>query len=53
VLPIAIHPFVAGQAFRATHLHRALKHITDHDDVWLCTPDELAEWHTSAGTSSQ
>lgn len=49
VLPIAIHPFVAGQAFRATHLHRALRHIADHDHVWLCTSDELADWYRHHG----
>jgi len=49
VLPMAIHPFVAGQAFRATHEHPALKHITEHDHVWLCTSDELADRPTTAG----
>lgn len=53
VLQIVIHPFVVGQAFRATHLYRALQHITGHDHVWLCTSDELADWHITADTSSQ
>ena len=46
VLPIAVHPFVAGQAFRAIHLRRALQHVMAHDGVWLCTTDELAAWAT-------
>lgn len=48
VLPIAVHPFVAGQAFRAGHLARALRHITDHPHVWLTTTDELADWYRDA-----
>lgn len=45
VLPIAVHPFVAGQAFRATHLARAIRHITSHDHVWLTTTVALADWY--------
>jgi allantoinase len=52
VLPIAIHPFVAGQAFRARHLRRALAHIAGHDHVWLCTSDELAAWYRSVTPSA-
>jgi allantoinase len=43
VMPIALHPFVIGQAFRAKHLDEALAYITGHDGVWLTTSDEIAE----------
>jgi peptidoglycan/xylan/chitin deacetylase (PgdA/CDA1 family) len=45
ILPIAVHPFVAGQAFRVRHLDRALRHIIGHDHVWLTTTDAIADWY--------
>ncbi len=44
VMSIALHPFLIGHPFRARHLDRALAHIAGHDDVWLATGDELADW---------
>ena len=48
VMGIGIHPFLVGQPFRARHFARALQHIVSHDDVWLATSDEIADWYTSA-----
>ncbi|MGH3319049.1 MAG: polysaccharide deacetylase family protein [Streptosporangiaceae bacterium] len=45
VMNIAIHPFAVGQAFRSRHLDRALAYIAGHDDVWLTTSDEIADWY--------
>ncbi len=42
VMPLALHPFVIGQAMRAGHLDKVLKHITAHNDVWVTTSDEIA-----------
>jgi len=42
-MALALHPFVAGQAFRAKHLDKALAYIASHPDVWLATSDEIAE----------
>jgi peptidoglycan/xylan/chitin deacetylase (PgdA/CDA1 family) len=44
VMGIGLHPFLAGQPFRARALERALAHIAAHDDVWLATSDEIADW---------
>ncbi|OZC55902.1 hypothetical protein CH267_13280 [Rhodococcus sp. 06-621-2] len=44
IMPIALHPFVSGQAFRAKHLRRALQHIAGHSDVWFATSDEINDW---------
>ena len=45
VLPICIHTFLLGQAFRAKHLDEALEYICGHDDVWLATAGEVNEWY--------
>ncbi len=45
VLSIGLHPFVAGQPFRHRYVERALAHITAHEDVWLTTSDEIADWY--------
>ncbi|MDT0266619.1 polysaccharide deacetylase family protein [Streptomyces sp. DSM 44915] len=42
VLPLALHPFVIGQAFRARYLDEVLAHLAGHPDVWLTTSDEIA-----------
>lgn len=48
VMGIGIHPFLVGQPFRARHFERALAHIAGHDDVWLATSDEIADWYLAA-----
>lgn len=45
VLPICIHTFLLGQAFRAKHLDEALEYICNHEDVWFTTAGELNEWY--------
>jgi peptidoglycan/xylan/chitin deacetylase (PgdA/CDA1 family) len=45
VMAIPLHPFLVGQPFRIGYLERALAHIAGHEDVWLATSDEIAEWY--------
>jgi len=45
VMAIGLHPFVAGQPFRHKYIDWALAHITAHEDVWLTTSDEIADWY--------
>lgn len=45
VMPICIHGFVAGQAFRAKHVRRALQYIANHEGVWFATGGELNDWY--------
>lgn len=45
VMGIPIHPFITGQPYRAKHFRRAIEHIASHDDVWLATSDEIADWY--------
>lgn len=45
VMPICIHTFLTGQAFRAKHFDEALKYITGHDGVWLTTGGEINDWY--------
>jgi allantoinase len=48
VLGIGLHPFIAGQAFRAKHVAEALEHIAGHADVWRTTSDAIAAWYLEA-----
>ena len=48
VMGIGVHPFLLGQPFRARAFERALEHIAGHSDVWLTTPDAIAEWYLQA-----
>lgn len=52
VMPICLHTFFVGQAFRAKHLARALKYITEHAHVWLTTGDEVNTWYRNAYLSA-
>lgn len=45
VMTIALHPFIAGQPFRHKYLDMALDYITGHDQVWLATTDDIADWY--------
>jgi peptidoglycan/xylan/chitin deacetylase (PgdA/CDA1 family) len=45
VMAVALHPFIAGQPFRHKHLDRALDYITGHEQVWVTTSDEIADWY--------
>jgi allantoinase len=45
VMAIPLHPFLVGQPFRIRYLQAALEHIAGHEDVWLATSDEIAEWY--------
>jgi allantoinase len=52
VMPISLHPFISGHAFRVRHLRRALRHIAGHDGVWLATCGEMNDWYrTTCGTN--
>jgi peptidoglycan/xylan/chitin deacetylase (PgdA/CDA1 family) len=52
VMCIPIHPHIVGQPFRAKHLRRAIEHIAGHDDVWLTTSDDIAEWYYASAYSA-
>lgn len=54
VMPVSLHPFISGHAFRVRHLRRALRHIAGHDGVWLGTCGELNAWYrTIRGTNPE
>ncbi|MCO1576309.1 polysaccharide deacetylase family protein [Crossiella sp. SN42] len=48
VLPLALHPFVIGQPFRAKYLDEALAFLAAQPDVWLTTSDEIAEHYRAS-----
>jgi peptidoglycan/xylan/chitin deacetylase (PgdA/CDA1 family) len=45
VMCLALHPFIVNQPFRHKYLDRALEYIANHEDVWLTTSDEIADWY--------
>ncbi len=49
VMALCLHPFIINQPFRHKYLDRALAYITSHDDVWLTTSDDVAEWYYRTG----
>lgn len=44
VLAICLHPYLYGQPHRIRYLDRALGYVLGHDDVWLATGTEIADW---------
>jgi peptidoglycan/xylan/chitin deacetylase (PgdA/CDA1 family) len=45
VMPIVVHSFISGQPFRLRALRLALAHVlARRDDVWLTTPDRIADF---------
>jgi peptidoglycan/xylan/chitin deacetylase (PgdA/CDA1 family) len=52
VMPLALHPFVIGQAFRAKYLDQALEFLASQPDVWLTTSDEIAAHYSASLTPS-
>jgi peptidoglycan/xylan/chitin deacetylase (PgdA/CDA1 family) len=48
VMAIPLHPFLVGQPFRIGYLRSALEHIAGHEQVWLATSDEIAEWYLAS-----
>lgn len=45
VLCMPLHPFVIGQPHRIHTLNDVLQHVTAHEDVWLTTAGEIADWY--------
>jgi peptidoglycan/xylan/chitin deacetylase (PgdA/CDA1 family) len=45
VVCIALHPYISGQPHRIRALERALRYIVEHDDVWLATGAQIADWY--------
>lgn len=47
VVCIALHPYIMGQPHRIRALERALRHVAEHDQVWMATGAEIADWYLS------
>ena len=45
VMPIAVHPYLSGQAFRIGAVERALEYIKSQGNVWFATGGEIADWY--------
>lgn len=43
MMGVTLHPFLAGQPFRARHLDRALGRIVKREGVWLATGAEILD----------
>ncbi len=42
---LCLHPFLAGQAFRAKWIDKGLEYILSHEGVWVATAAEIADWY--------
>lgn len=45
IFGLCLHPFIAGQAFRAKWLDKGLEYVARHKQVWLATAEEIAAWY--------
>jgi allantoinase len=45
VMCLALHPFITGQPSRHAYLEKVLEHVAKHDEVWLATSNEIADWY--------
>ncbi len=45
VMSISLHPFLINQPFRHRYLERFLAYVARHDDVWITTSDDIADWY--------
>ncbi len=45
VMCIPLHPFLIGQPHWIEPFTEALEYITGHDDVWVTTGREIADWY--------
>jgi peptidoglycan/xylan/chitin deacetylase (PgdA/CDA1 family) len=45
ILGLCLHPFIAGQAFRAKWVDKGLAYILGHEGVWAATTEEIAAWY--------
>lgn len=52
VLALHLHPWVAGQAFRAEELERAFRSVSDQPESWWASPGEIVAWCRSLEMSS-
>ena len=44
IMNYGMHPPVSGRPDTFAGLRGLVEHIRKHDDVWICTHDELAAW---------
>jgi peptidoglycan/xylan/chitin deacetylase (PgdA/CDA1 family) len=42
---LPVHPFIINQPYRHKYLDQVLAYIAGHENVWLTTSDEIADWY--------
>jgi len=45
VMALALHPFITGHPHRMKWFEETVKYITSHDQVWVTTAGEIADWY--------
>ena len=45
VMCIPLHPYLVGQPHRLEAFDEALEYVTGHDEVWVTTGREIADWY--------
>ena len=44
-MSVALHPWISGHPDRMPWVRKALEYVAGHDDVWLATGSEVADWY--------
>jgi allantoinase len=47
VLGLHLHPWLSGQAFRASAVAGLLRRLRSDERIWLATPGEIVDWYAS------
>ena len=45
VMALSLHPFLINLPFRHRYLDLVLEHVCRHNDVWITTTDDIADWY--------
>jgi hypothetical protein len=49
VLGVGVHPFLVGQPARFNSFRDLMAELVSCDDVWVTTPDEIAQLYIDQG----
>ena len=45
VMAISVHPYITGAPHRIGYLEKLYAYIRSREGVWLCTGEEILDWH--------
>ena len=51
LMPIAIHPYITGQAFRSKYFEGVIREIKNKEDVWWPSCGEICDYYKEYRTN--